>query len=239
VSLRHEVPALLVGFDVETTGLDPQRDEPIAYGFAEFAFGTLVELSEFYVRPDAPIHPAAERVHGTSAADLEEMFQAGTARTPAAGAARAAQQLLNFVRRDAVFVGANPMFDFTMLDAVLRRHGLDGLAGVGLELSQVSIEDVIARDWQIDPGRATRPRRGLTNLAEHYEVLPGQHQAVEDARAAVEVFLAQNVCLSRLAMARQSLGAPARQSRAFPGLRAWEYSDTALAEELRTGHPTS
>jgi DNA polymerase III epsilon subunit-like protein len=55
------------------------------------------------------------------------------------------------------------------------------------------IIDVVEHDLAIEPSRALRPRRGLTFLSNHYGVVPGGHDALQDARAAVEVFMEQVV----------------------------------------------
>ncbi|MSY31778.1 MAG: hypothetical protein F2729_02545, partial [Actinobacteria bacterium] len=42
MNLWYELPALMVGFDIESTGLDTEVDEPISYGFAAYENGELV-----------------------------------------------------------------------------------------------------------------------------------------------------------------------------------------------------
>ena len=53
------------------------------------------------------------------------------------------------------------------------------------------IIDVVDHDLLIEPSRSDRPRRGLSYLCSHYGVKQGGHDALADARAAVEVFFEQ------------------------------------------------
>jgi DNA polymerase-3 subunit epsilon len=191
VSLVLEVPTLLVGFDIESTGLDTQNDEAISYGFAVYRRGILSEQDHFYVLPDVQIHPGAERVHGVSYEQLRVRYRNGDALSARAGASRATQRLLNFAGEGATFVGANPKFDYSMLDATLRRQGVGDLESFGLHLDTVPIIDVVTNDLLIDSDRSVRPRRGLANLCDFYGIEPGRHDAAQDARAACEVLIAQ------------------------------------------------
>jgi DNA polymerase-3 subunit epsilon len=191
VKLHERVPELLVGFDVESTGLDTANDEAISYGFAEFVNGRFVGQDEFFVLPDIQIHPGAEKIHGVSYERLARLFRSGEAVSARAGASRAVSRLINYQNRGATFVGANPMFDFSMLDSTLRRQGHGGLVEMGFDLASADLIDVVAHDLAIDPDRSRRPRRGLAFLCEHFKVTPGQHRASGDARASGEVLLAQ------------------------------------------------
>ena len=204
MDLLYDVPELLVGFDVESTGLDTANDEAISYGFAAYRKGQLVEQEEFFVLPDVQIHPGAEKIHGVSFERLARMHREGTALSSRAGATRAATRLLRYANEGALFVGANPMFDWSMLDATLRRQNGDGLIFCGLDLSMVSMIDVVKHDVALDPDRSKRPRRGLAFLCDYYDVTPGEHQAGEDARAAVEVLLAQVSAGQQLRQQRSS-----------------------------------
>jgi DNA polymerase III epsilon subunit-like protein len=171
VKLHERVPELLVGFDVESTGLDTANDEAISYGFAEFVNGRFVGQDEFFVLPDIQIHPGAEKIHGVSYERLARLFRSGEAVSARAGASRAVSRLINYQNRGATFVGA--------------------LVEMGFDLASADLIDVVAHDLAIDPDRSRRPRRGLAFLCEHFKVTPGQHRASGDARASGEVLLAQ------------------------------------------------
>ena len=59
------VPEVLLGFDTETTGLDVNNERAISYGFCMYEHGRPVSSEHFFVRPDRPITPGAQRVHKT------------------------------------------------------------------------------------------------------------------------------------------------------------------------------
>ena len=59
------------------------------------------------------------------------------------------------------------------------------------DISLLRIIDIVEHDLVIEPDRSLRPRRGQDHLCRHYGVTPGGHDALSDARAAVEVFLEQ------------------------------------------------
>lgn len=228
MDLLFDVPELLVGFDVESTGLDTANDEAISYGFAAYWKGQLVEQEEYFVLPDVQIHPGAEKIHGVSFERLARMHREGTAVSSRAGATRAATRLLRYANEGALFVGANPMFDWSMLDATLRRQNGNGLISCGLDLSMVSMIDVVKHDVALDPDRSKRPRRGLAFLCDYYDVTPGEHQAGEDARAAVEVLLAQVLACQQLRQQRslnEALDGEIRVANTATGrMRAWARS---------------
>lgn len=191
VNRIQEVPALLVGFDTETTGLSTADDEAISYGFAVYRGGVLDELNQFFAVPARPMSAGAQRVHGISLSTLKKMLDAGDALAASDAAKLAALKLASYAADGAVFVGSNPLFDFNMLESTLRRHGHGGLRPFGVAPPSITIVDVVRHDVMIEPRSATRPRRGLAQLCQYYGVAPGNHDAAEDARAAAEVFMAQ------------------------------------------------
>ena len=190
----QHVPELVVGFDTETTGLSVTNDRAISYGLCVYEFGSLAWQEEFFVIPDRPISAGARRVHGLSLEDLHAKRSESTVLTTEAGVARAIERLGYFQKRNAAIVGANLVhFDLEMLRrSALSLLGLS-LEGPPLDLALLKVIDVVEHDLAIEPSRADRPRRGLTHLCRHYGVAPGGHDALGDARAAVEVFLAQVV----------------------------------------------
>lgn len=185
------VPEVLLGFDTETTGLDVGCERAISYGFCAFERGRLAWSDHFYVRPDRPISPGAQRVHGVSMEDLEVKYQAREALSVPMGLIRAVGVLREYLARGASIVGANvTFFDLEMLrrsySAVLQKNLLDDL-----HIDRFPVIDVIKHDEVIESRALSGRRRSLTNLCQHYGVTPGGHDALGDARAAVEVFLAQ------------------------------------------------
>ena len=190
-----QVPELVLGFDTETTGLSVQSERAISYGFCAYRLGCPVWSEHFYVIPDCRISAGAQRVHGMSLGDLEGKRGGQDAvYSVDAGLARAVKILRDFHDRGAYVVGSNlGRFDLEML----RRSSISVLGNAldndYFDLSLLRIIDVVEHDLAIEPSRVDRPRRGLGYLCKHYGVSPGGHQALSDARAAVEVFCEQVV----------------------------------------------
>ena len=185
-----QVPELILGFDTETTGLSVASERAISYGFCEYRFGVPVWSEQFFVIPDRPISAGAYRVHHLSLEDLEAKRENYAVHDVKDGVAHATSVLRRFHERGAYVVGSNvSRFDLEML----RRSSLSLSGSVSdvTGLSGLRIIDVVEHDLAIEPSRLLRPRRGLTFLSRHYGVKPGGHDALEDARAAVEVFMEQ------------------------------------------------
>jgi DNA polymerase III epsilon subunit-like protein len=81
-------------------------------------------------------------------------------------------------------------FDIEMLRrsyaSVLQKNLLDDL-----HVERLPVIDVIKHDEVIESRAVSARRRSLTSLCQYYGVAPGGHNALSDARASVEVFLAQ------------------------------------------------
>jgi DNA polymerase-3 subunit epsilon len=185
------VPELLLGFDTETTGLDVEVEQAISYGFILYRLAIPVWSTQFYVRPDRPIEEGAKKVHGLSVDDLE-MRAAGNLLSVDEGLRRALTILEEFHTEGALVVGANISgFDIAMLRfSSQRAFGDDPNDSTGF-LNNLRTIDVVAHDIKIEPRELNPRRRGLSSLCEYYGVKPGGHDALEDARAAVEVFVKQ------------------------------------------------
>jgi DNA polymerase III epsilon subunit-like protein len=189
-----QVPEFILGFDTETTGLSVTSERAISYGFCAYRFGVPVWSEHFFVVPDCPISAGARRVHGLSIEDLEGKRDSAVVHNVEGGLSHAIKILRHFHQRGAYIVGSNlGRFDLEML----RRSSMSVLGNAldssYFDISLLRIIDVVEHDLAIEPSRALRPRRGLTFLCRHYGVTPGGHDALGDARAAVEVFMEQVV----------------------------------------------
>ncbi len=187
-----QVPELVVGFDTETTGLDVTLERAISYGFCAYRYGQPEEEEHFFVVPDRPISDGARKVHGLSVEDIERKRSTDSVYSLKEGLTRAVEILSRYQDLNAYFVGSNLLrFDVEMLrwsyESVFSRSPDDD----GLKISRLRIIDVVDHDLLIEPSRADRPRRGLGYLCAHYGVKQGGHDALADARAAVEVFFEQ------------------------------------------------
>lgn len=185
------VPELLLGFDTETTGLDVTLEQAISYGFILYRFGLPVWSTQFFVRPERPIEEGAQRVHGMSLADLEARA-GGELLSVEEGLIRALRILDEFHQEGAHIVGANVSgFDIAMMRFSAQKY-LSTDSGIATHfLNDLRTIDVVAHDVKIEPREMNPRRRGLSALCDFYGVRPGGHDALEDARAAVEVFVKQ------------------------------------------------
>lgn len=192
---RHfRVPELILGFDTETTGLSVYSERAISYGFCAYRFGVPVWSEHYFVVPDRPITYGAQRIHGLSVADLEAKRESAMVHTVEGGLSHAIRILRDFHSRGAYIVGSNiGRFDLEMLRRSCISMFDDALDRDEFDISLLRIIDVVQHDLAIEPSREVRARRGLTHLCQHYGVKPGGHDALGDARAAVEVFLEQVV----------------------------------------------
>lgn len=121
----------IIVFDVETTGTDRRRDQVIEL-CVQFGLEPTAERETWRVKPDVPINPGAQAVHGISMEDLADC-------PPFAAVADPFRQIL----ADAdVLVGYNLAFDIEMLQAEYQRLGQPAL-----ELGQKMIIDPF-RLWQ-------------------------------------------------------------------------------------------
>jgi len=187
-----QVPELVLGFDTETTGLSVLSERAISYGFCAYRFGVPVWTEHFFVIPDRPISPGAQRVHGLTLDDLESKRESQPVYNVEGGLTRAIKILHDFNQRGAYVVGSNVgRFDLEMLRRSSMSILSSALDDAYFDISLLRIIDVVEHDLAIEPSRELRPRRGLPYLCDHYGVTPGGHDALGDARASVEVFIEQ------------------------------------------------
>ena len=186
------MPELILGFDTETTGLSVLSERAISYGFCAYRFGVPQWSEHYFVIPDRPISPGAQRVHGLTIEDLESKRGIEPVYNVEGGLTRAIKILHDFYQRGAYVVGSNVgRFDLEMLRRSSMSILSSALDDAYFDISLLRIIDVVEHDLAIEPSREVRPRRGLPYLCEHYGVTPGGHDALGDARASVEVFMEQ------------------------------------------------
>jgi DNA polymerase-3 subunit epsilon len=185
--------ATIVGFDIETTGLDVEVDEPVSYAFVEFRAGVLSSVDEGWIEPRRPISSGAAGVHGLTA----ERLAALGAVDLDTGIMRIAGRLGELCDANVPVVGCNLSYDLTMIDRVLARAmpasslRSEGWTGPAL--------DVLVLDRGLDQDFAERPVRRLDALCTHYGHVAPCHSASSDAEAAVLVLLSQLARFEELA----------------------------------------
>lgn len=156
----------VVVVDVETTGLDPARDELVEIAARRVGGDRDGEEFRRLVRPSRPVGES-EAIHGYSNAYLAEH---------GAAPAEALAELAAFLGADAHLVGQNFAFDRAMLAAAATR--------AGVELPDADYDDTIdlARRF------ADLDRYDLATLADAFGVeTPPTHHAMDDVRCTAEV----------------------------------------------------
>ncbi|MFJ8146614.1 exonuclease domain-containing protein [Streptomyces sp. NPDC096048] len=169
----------LAGFDLETTGVSPERDRIVTACVVQCGDRKPVASATWMAYPGVEIPEGAAAVHGIT---TEKARAEGR---PAGEVVEEVIVALTAVVQSGIpVVAMNAAFDLTMLDREARRYGLHALTDyVGQDLRVV---DPFVLDKHVDPYR--RGKRTLTDLCRHYQVpLDGAHDAAADAVAACRV----------------------------------------------------
>ncbi len=161
----------LVGFDLETTGPDPDTARIVTACAVTVEPDGRTAPVTWLVNPGIEIPAEATAVHGITTAQ---------AREDGWPAERAIREIVSILRTCALPVVAfNAAYDFTVLDREARRHGIE-------PLDPHPVIDPYVLDKQVD--RYRRGGRKLVDVARHYGVdLDNAHTAEADAVAAVRI----------------------------------------------------
>lgn len=166
-------------FDLETTGVDVNNDRIVTahVGLLD-AEGREVAAADWLADPGVEIPEAATAVHGVTTERAR--VEGGPATEVTAGVVRALRALLD---RGIPVVAYNASFDFSLLAAECRRHGIPPIDHPS------PVIDPLVIDKAYD--RYRRGKRTLEIVAEHYAVpLDDAHDASADAVAAGRVAFA-------------------------------------------------
>ena len=157
----------LVALDIETTGLDPERDSITEIGAVKFQLkdgGQSLDSFSTLVNPLRPIPFKIQKLTGISNEDVQDAPRLATV----------APRLASFIG-DATVVGHNVGFEASFL----RRHGV---------LTQNPLLDTFELARILLPRLATY---NLSALTEHLGIaLADHHRALPDAMAAKDLFVA-------------------------------------------------
>jgi len=212
----------LVGFDLETTGVDPFEDLPVSYALVHTERGTVTDTRTALVDPGRPIPAGATAVHGIS---TERARREGQPLEDAVDSV--ARALLAASASRVPVVGMNVRFDLTMVDTCLRRAGRASLAASGW---CGPVIDLLVIDRHVDRWRAGSRRLG--DLCAHYGVeLVGAHECVADVQATLR-------CLGVLAGRFQEISSmePAALDAA-QGQWHWEWAEDFDRYRVARGQP--
>lgn len=171
-----------IALDLETTGLDPRRSCPVSAALTLHNGPHAEPLPGVpaLIRPDVPITPGAQRVHGITADVLDQM----TVPPVAAALPMILGVLAQAADRGVMVVGANVHYDLHVLLYSAHRVGLEG-AGATLRRLRVGDPLLLDRAWdQVREGG-----RSLVRVCEHYGVAHASpHVALGDATATGRLF---------------------------------------------------
>ncbi|MGW1352990.1 exonuclease domain-containing protein [Streptomyces sp. NPDC002409] len=167
----------LIGFDLETTGTDPETSRIVTGSVVRYGGGQPTRAQSWIVDPGVDIPAEATAVHGWT---TEAARSAGR---PAAEAVEEITSALATVAgRGWPLAVMNAPYDLTLLDREARRHGLVPL----FDRVQPYVIDPLVLDKRVN--RYRRGGRTLTDLCRHYVVqLDEAHTAQADAVAACAI----------------------------------------------------
>jgi DNA polymerase-3 subunit epsilon len=168
----------LLGFDLETTGVDRFSDVPVSFALVTMRAGVVVDRRLHLVDPGRDIPPTVTAIHGIT---VERACREGLALEHAVEIVTDA--LLSASDGGVAVTGVNLAFDLTIIDVLNRRLWGSGLVDQGWSGPVI---DALILDRQFDGPR--RGRRTLSDLCLEYEVtLAAPHDAGADAEAALDV----------------------------------------------------
>lgn len=214
----------LIGFDLETTGTDPDTARLVSAAVVDFDDGERVDGVEWEIDPGVEIPEEASLVHGVWEAD-----RAGRQDHDAA-VLEIVEELGDAWRAGYTVVVFNAPFDLTLLQARARDAGAEFTVGG-------KVMDPLVVDRYLD--RYRKGRRTLEAQARHYGVpLDNAHTAEADAAAAVRVALAvaerwPDELADATLMERQARWSAENTE----GLRLWLRKQGRDVSDFRTGWP--
>jgi DNA polymerase-3 subunit epsilon len=169
----------MCGFDLETTGVDPETDRIVSSCIVDVEPGKTPEVDNLLVNPGIPIPAGATEVHGITDLDATRGLP------PATAIQHLVSELSGAVRAGIPIVGMNLSYDLTMLDREARRHQVMALADE-YPAGIWPVIDVYVIDKWLDPYR--KDSRKLYDLCQHYGVAhDGAHNAIYDTVAACRI----------------------------------------------------
>ncbi|MER7131199.1 exonuclease domain-containing protein [Streptosporangium saharense] len=170
----------LLAWDTESTGVDVGSDRIVTAALVWIEPGKATVSKHHLIDPGVEIPEAATAIHGITS---ERARAEG--RQPEPVLEEIAVDLVDAVQAGWPLVGMNTVFDHTLLDRELRRHGLRTLEDrLGEPIAPCV--DALVLDRYVVPRR--RGDRKLTTLCQAWGVrIDGAHDAQFDALAAARV----------------------------------------------------
>jgi len=169
-----------VALDIETTGLDYEKEEIIEFGAVRFVNGEIQDQLTFLIKPTKPIPPQISRITGISDKDVNG----------APAFSEVIEEILKFIGTVPIIVH-NVNFDLPFLEYHIRKAKGDFVDwGKKLReyryLSNPKIDTVILARMYLPFLHGF----SLSTLAEYFDIgESGSHRALPDARCAGKIFL--------------------------------------------------
>lgn len=155
-----------VCFDLETTGLSPEKDEIIEIGAVKVIEGKVVGRFSRFVKPDRPISSTVESLTGISNAMVAD----------AGPTDRVIYDFLQFCG-DFPVIGHNVMFDYRFTWRYAKKYYME-FDKEGLDTLQIARKVL-----------PELPSRSLENLCSHYGIVNASaHRAYHDALATAKLY---------------------------------------------------
>lgn len=189
----------MLGFDLETTGVDVWTDRIVTATIVEIRMGQRPKITNWLANPGIEIPEEAAAIHGITTEHAREH-----GRDPGEVTFEVSAKLAYAMSHGIPVVGANMSFDMTLLEEENRRHGNPTLAERVAPKPIGPLVDVQVLDKAMDPyrpskcdGNQKRPPRctcgatdkTVSSLVKHYGViLAGAHTSDGDALAACRLF---------------------------------------------------
>lgn len=179
--MKNWASGKLLGFDLETTGVDTAKDRPVSFALLYYENKELRKTDTRVVNPGMPIPAGAMAVHGIT----DEVAKTGLDLKDAVS--HIASELVAASAAGVPVVGMNVSFDISMINSASEQLLGKSLVDMGW---RGPVCDVLVIDRHEDKYR--KGRRQLINLCEHYGINPDTlHDAANDTAATVEVFFKQ------------------------------------------------
>lgn len=155
-------------FDLETTGLDTEKDRIVQFGTATFQGGALLRVEDVLVNPCTPVPTDASNVHGIFDSDVEDAPTFGMIGDTIAQTVTQSEE--------QVLCGFNALnYDVPLLNAEFERHCYEFRIDPTRVLDPLVWLQYSHRDWK---------SRRLAVVAERFNVpLTDAHRASADAEA--------------------------------------------------------
>ncbi len=165
-----------LGFDLETTGVNPLEDAPVSVALVLRSSGQTICEEYFLINPGRPIPAGAFAIHSISDAMVEANG------VELAGALNKIFGIISKASEVGIpVVGMNVSYDLTIVQSQLHEVG-----GKSLLNTPVRVIDVLTLDRHFD--RYRKGNRKLGTLCDHYGVdLIDAHNALGDAQASLQI----------------------------------------------------